>query len=90
MTLTDSAGLFTADMVGRYLHLTGATANPNNGTFLVTAYTSETQITYTNPAGVPETFAGTWTFSDEVLVGVSVSVSLGILIAAIMGRAGAG
>jgi Pectate lyase superfamily protein len=90
MTLTDPAGLFTADMAGRYVHITGATANGNNGTFLVTAYTSATEITYTNAVGVAEAFAGTWTFSDEVLIGASASVSIDNLIAAIIATAGAG
>jgi hypothetical protein len=77
-------------MVGRYIHITEATTNGNNGTFLVTAYTSVTEITYMNLAGFAEAFAGTWTFSDEVLIGASASVSLNNLIAAIMATEGAG
>lgn len=60
MTLTDAAGLFTPALVGLYVTLTGATTAANNGTFLITGYTSGTVITYANAAGVAEAFPGVW------------------------------
>jgi hypothetical protein len=60
MTLTDSAALFTEALVGLHITITGATTPTNNGTFLVTGFTSYTTITYTNAAGVAEAFPGTW------------------------------
>lgn len=60
MTLTDAAGLFTADMVGSYITIAGATTGANNGTFLITGFTSATVITYENASGVAEALPGTW------------------------------
>jgi hypothetical protein len=60
ITLTDSAGLFTADMVGKEITIAGATTGGNNGTFTVTGQTSTT-ITYENASGATEAFTGTWT-----------------------------
>lgn len=60
VTLTDTAGAFTADMVGREITIAGATSAGNDGTFVVTSRISATQITYENAAGVTEAGAGTW------------------------------
>jgi hypothetical protein len=60
MTLTDAAGLFRADMVGNYITIVGATTAGNNGTFIITGYTSSTNISYTNASGFAEAFSGTW------------------------------
>jgi hypothetical protein len=60
MTLTDAAALFTPALVGMSITISGATTPANNGTFLITGYTSPTVITYTNAAGVAEAFAGSW------------------------------
>jgi hypothetical protein len=60
MTLTSSGGGFTPEMVGRRITLSGATTGANNGTYLVAAYVSGTQIKYKNTAGVAEAFSGTW------------------------------
>jgi len=70
MTLTDAAALFTADMVGRFITIAGATSLANNGTFLITAFTNPSLITYTNNFGVAEAFAvGTWLVQADVKVG---------------------
>jgi hypothetical protein len=61
MTLTDAGAVFNAQMVGQSITISGATTGANNGTFLITGYTSPTQITYQNHAGVAEAFPGTWT-----------------------------
>lgn len=59
--LTDSAGLFTSDMVGKKLVISGALDPLHDGGFLVTAYESATQITYENGAAVTENpFSGNW------------------------------
>ena len=60
MTLTDAAALFTAQHVGRSITIASATSGANNGTFLITGYTSPSVITYQNHAGVAEAFTGTW------------------------------
>jgi hypothetical protein len=60
VTLTDAAGLFTADMVGRDITIAGATTGGNNGTFTVKSYTSPTVIVYENASGAAEAFSGTW------------------------------
>lgn len=64
VTLTDTngSGLFSADMVGNNISISGAVNGANNGTFPITAYLSPTQIQYTNTnPGVNETVALTWT-----------------------------
>lgn len=61
MTLSDAGAVFNATMVGQSITLAGATTGANNGTFLITGYTSPTQITYQNLVGVAEAFPGTWT-----------------------------
>jgi len=60
VTLTDAAGDFTAGMVGREITIAGSTTPANDGTFVVTGYTSPTVIAYANAAGVTEAFPGTW------------------------------
>jgi len=61
MTLTDAGALFDARDVGQSITIAGATTGANNGTFLITGYTSPTQITYQNLVGVAQAFPGTWT-----------------------------
>ncbi len=61
MTLTDSGATFSAGQVGQSITIASATTGANNGTFLITGFTSATQITYQNHAGVAEAFTGTWT-----------------------------
>jgi hypothetical protein len=60
MTLTDAAAKFLAVHVGSYITIASATTPANNGTFLITGWTSTSVITYLNPLGVAEAFAGTW------------------------------
>jgi len=52
--LTDAAGLFRAEMVGRNITITNAANAPNNGTFPITGYVSDTVIQYTNINAVAE------------------------------------
>lgn len=65
-TLSDTTGapgtfgVFTPEMVGNTITITGAGIGANNGTFPVTAYISPTQIQYTNAAGAAETSAFSW------------------------------
>lgn len=61
MTLTDSGAVFNAGDIGQSITIAGATTGANNGTFLITGYTSPTQITYQNLVGVAEAYTGTWT-----------------------------
>lgn len=60
-TLTDAAGLFSAEMVGNTITITGAGFGVNNGTFPIASFISPTQITITNPAGVAESSSFSWT-----------------------------
>jgi hypothetical protein len=70
MTLTSSAGIFTADMVGRFLTLSGWANPANNGTFLITGFLGNTAINYTNNFGVAEISAvGAWLVQADVKVG---------------------
>jgi hypothetical protein len=64
MTLTDAGATFTAQDVGRYITIVGATTGANDGSFLISAFTSSTVITYQNAAGVAEAFTGTYTVRD--------------------------
>lgn len=64
MTLTDAGAAFTASDVGRYITIVGATTGANNGSFLISAFTSGTVITFQNAAGVAEAFTGTYTVRD--------------------------
>lgn len=59
VTLTDAAGLFTAEMVGKEVTVVGATTPGNNGTFTVTAW-SPTTLQWVNASGATEAFTGTW------------------------------
>lgn len=61
MTLTDSGAFFVVGQVGQSITISGATTGANNGTFVITGYTSPTQITYQNRSGIAEAFTGTWT-----------------------------
>lgn len=63
VTCTDTAGDFTADMVGREITIAGSTTN--DGTFVVTGYTSPTVITWEN-GGTPSTEAGAGTWEVGV------------------------
>lgn len=60
ITLTDAAGVFTVDMVGKVITITGATTPGNNGTFTVTGVPAANTLTYENAAGATEAFTGTW------------------------------
>lgn len=61
VNLTGPAASFTADMVGRLIVIQGAAPTVgNNGVFVVSGFVSATEITYVNPAGSAEAFAGTW------------------------------
>jgi hypothetical protein len=61
VTLTDAAGLFTVDMVGKVIAVAGATTPENNGQFTVASFIGPTQITYANAVGVTQAYAGAWT-----------------------------
>ena len=64
-TLTDAAGLFRPNHVGRNITIAGSGAG-NNGTFVIASYISPTQITYANAAGATENpYPGTWTIDGD-------------------------
>lgn len=60
VTLTDAGATFTANDVGRFITIAGATSPGNNGTFLIEQFVDANNIKYTNASGVTEAFAGTW------------------------------
>jgi len=64
MTLTDAGASFAAADVGRWITIAGATTGANNGTFLISGYTSATVITYYNASGAAEAYSGTWTIRE--------------------------
>jgi hypothetical protein len=67
VTLTDSAGEFTADMVGKEVTISGATSGGNDGTFVVTGQTPTT-LTYENASGVTEAFTGDWSVNMALYI----------------------
>lgn len=64
VTFVDAAGLLTADLVGKFIRIVGATSTANNGLFKITGYVGATSITWNNASGVTEAFTGTWTVLD--------------------------
>jgi hypothetical protein len=61
VTLTDAAALFTADMVGDKITISGATSPGNDGTFTILSVGGGgTTVTYANATGMTEVFPGTW------------------------------
>jgi hypothetical protein len=62
-TLTGLAAM-TANSVGHFLKITGATNGANNGTWLITKFISATSVQIENPAAVAETTPGTATYTE--------------------------
>ena len=58
MTLTDAGASFTADLIGRFINIVGATTPANNGWFKVTGVPDGTHVEYENALGVAEAFGG--------------------------------
>ena len=61
--LTDSTAAFTGAMVGEKVRITEASAELNNGRFVVTAVPSATSLQYTNTEGSVDTSC-TWEVAD--------------------------
>jgi hypothetical protein len=80
MTLTVATSTFLATDVGKAFTLTGATSAGNNGSFVITGYTSGTVVTYTNANGVAEAYTNTVTvtraFSSVVASDASTSLAV--------------
>jgi len=70
--LTDNSGnnLFTADMVGSNFVLATFTNGGNNGTFVITAFTNNHVLQYTNASAVAETGPGGATWSVQAAAGL--------------------
>lgn len=65
VTLTDAGAEFSPRLVNKRITISGSTSPlGNDGTFVVTAVLSPTQLTYINNTGVTEDFPGTWTTQD--------------------------
>lgn len=77
VTLTDAAGLFTADMVGRQITIVGATTSGNDGTFTIASYIGPTQITWSNLSGAAEAFTGNWFVEGPGVGATTLSVADG-------------
>ncbi len=60
VTLTDASALFSPGDVGHRVTIAGATNNRNNGSFLITHYTSPTVIKFANSDGLGESSAFVW------------------------------
>lgn len=70
VSLTDSGGGFQAGHLGSKITISGATPDDNNGTFIITAVLSATQIQFTNPLGSNQNpFNGKWTIAAAVPYG---------------------
>ncbi len=79
-TLTDLSWGLGYRLVGKRVVIAGSTSPANNGTFLVTACTPRSNVSpgtivYENPAGVTESFAGTWWIANGEKTGVGVGAS---------------
>jgi hypothetical protein len=66
VTLTDSGATFASSHVGSTITIAGAANANNNGSFQILSRISNTQLTYSNPAAVAQTYAGTWTISTTL------------------------
>lgn len=64
ITFLDAAATFAPGDVGRTIVIAGATTANNNGSYVITAYVSPTQVQYLNALGVTEAFPGTWSISE--------------------------
>jgi hypothetical protein len=54
MVLLDADGVFTEQLIGMELKVTGAAVPENNGSFLITGVPSSTQLAYAHPPGRSE------------------------------------
>jgi hypothetical protein len=77
VTLTDAAGDFTADMVGKSIVIAGSTNPLNDGTFVVASFIDASNITYANAVGVAEAFPGTWTVYMNTVMGGTTDTTVG-------------
>lgn len=72
VTLTDNIGPFTPQIDGKYIIVAGATSSGNNGQYGPVTYISSTQISFTNAAGVTESYSGQWWIPNGERVGLGV------------------
>jgi len=66
VTLDDSAGQFTAAMLGQLIHVAGASAPGDNGWFPIIGVASATKLFLENAAGVTETSAFTYSILSPI------------------------
>lgn len=78
-SLTDSAAYFSANLVGQYVIVSGATNAGNNGTFQITTVTSQTEIRYTNASVVTESGAADYKLKSATAVRLGASGLTGSL-----------
>lgn len=74
VTLTDAGASFTTDDIGKRVGIQGCANAGNNGSFVITARPSSTQVQFSNALGVNETSSFTWNISSGG-VGDSISMS---------------
>jgi hypothetical protein len=69
ITLTDGAGVFKPEHVGRLISIVGLTnatgGKGNGGVFVITAVPSATEVQFTNSAGSTGTFGGNWVWTID-------------------------
>lgn len=70
VTLTDNVAPFTPGIDGKYIIIAGATNSANNGQYGPITYISSTQISFTNAAGVNESYPGQWWIPNGERVGL--------------------
>lgn len=73
VTLTDYAGRFRPHHHGKPITIANATTGANNVTAILT-YISSTQVSFTNAAGVTESYAGAWYIMAGERVGQGAGV----------------
>lgn len=66
--LTGISG-FTAAFVGSPITIVGCSNSNNDGLFIITSYTSPSQIGFTNPNAVGPTDSGSWSVGNELYFG---------------------
>ncbi len=74
VTFTDGGtGQFALGMVGMMITITGSSHPGNNGTFVITAYVSTTEVQFTNASGVADSSGTiTWSITSTLKSGMVV------------------
>lgn len=75
VTLIDSTASFSADLVGRFITIAGATSSDNDGIFRVVAVPSPTSIQFENSNGVAEAQGSATYFVSNIVIDKNSSLA---------------